>query len=213
MREIVFDTETTGLDPANDRITDIACVELVDKEPTGRVFQQYLNPDKILSEESITISGLTNEFLSDKPRFIEIIDNFLQFIGDATLVAHNATFDMNFLNSELKRIKYPIVTNQVIDTLDIARRKFQSGNSLNALCKRYKISLSGRSVHGALIDAKLLAKVYGYLCIEEENFSFSNNLNEEIQLSNFVNRPKIIVSDNDLQLHLDMINKIKSQVF
>lgn len=164
MREIVFDTETTGLDPANgDRIVEIGCVELVNHVPTGRVYHQYLNPERSMSEEVIAVHGLTEQFLSDKPKFSEIADEFLAFIGsDSSLVAHNASFDMKFLNAELGWIgKQPLSSDRVIDTLLIAKKKFPGARvNLNELCKRFGVDNSARTVHGALLDSELLAEVY-----------------------------------------------------
>jgi DNA polymerase-3 subunit epsilon len=214
MREIVLDTETTGLKhEEGDKITDIACVEIVDKEPTGRIFQQYIYPERLVSEESISITGLTNEFLSDKPKFIEIVDDFLEFIGNDPIVAHNAAFDIGFINSELQQISYQKLNNLIIDTLQMARKKFQTNNSLNGLCKRYKISLNDRKLHGALLDAKLLAKVYGYLSFEEDSFSFddnddSNNLFNDIK--DFGPRPSAILSEDDLLNHENIMSIIKN---
>jgi DNA polymerase III subunit epsilon len=162
-REIVFDTETTGLKPfKGDRITEIGCVEVIDLLPTGNTFRRYVNPERDVPEEVVRITGLTTEFLSDKPLFAEIVEDFLNFIGDSKLVAHNARFDRDFVNVELTRLKRePFEEKRFIDTLLIARKKFPGAyNSLDALCKRFSVSLSGRSLHGALLDAKLLAEVY-----------------------------------------------------
>jgi DNA polymerase III subunit epsilon len=162
-REIVFDTETTGLKPfKGDRITEIGCVEVIDLLPTGNTFRRYVNPERDVPEEVVRITGLTTEFLSDKPLFAEIVEDFMNFIGDSKLVAHNARFDRDFVNVELTRLKRePFEEKRFIDTLLIARKKFPGAyNSLDALCKRFSVSLSGRSLHGALLDAKLLAEVY-----------------------------------------------------
>lgn len=215
MREIVIDTETTGLYcDTGDKIIDIACIELIDKEPTGRFFQSYIYPERLVPEESTLISGLTNEFLQDKPRFIEIVDDFLEFIKNDPIIAHNAQFDIGFINNELKHIFYPLLKNQVIDTLAIARQKFQSNVSLNALCKRYKISLASRKVHGALIDCKLLAKIYGFLCFEEDNFSFSTqSQNKTSDISNFHIREAQNLTDTEITLHKEFILKLKISDF
>jgi len=163
MREIVLDTETTGLDP-NDghRVIEIGCVELVDHFPTGRSFQRYLNPDRDMPAEAQRIHGISSEFLADKPRFAEIVEEFLEFIADAPLVIHNASFDLKFLNSELHRHgRGPLSSARAIDTIDIAKSKFPGARySLDELCKRFAIDLSGRSLHGALLDAELTAQVY-----------------------------------------------------
>ena len=163
MREIVLDTETTGLSPDNgDRIVEIGCVELINHVPTNNTYQIYLNPEKDMDPGAEKVHGLTNEFLLDKPKFIEIADSFLDFIGDSNLIAHNADFDINFLNSELVRAKKDKINNdRVVDTLKIARSKFPGArNSLDALCKRFFVDNSNRSLHGALLDSELLAEVY-----------------------------------------------------
>ena len=163
MREIVLDTETTGLSPDNgDRIVEIGCVELINHVPTSNTYQVYLNPEKDMDPGAEKVHGLTNEFLLDKPKFIEIADSFLDFIGDSNLIAHNADFDINFLNSELVRAKKDMINNdRVVDTLKIARSKFPGArNSLDALCKRFFVDNSNRSLHGALLDSELLAEVY-----------------------------------------------------
>jgi DNA polymerase-3 subunit epsilon len=163
IREIVLDVETTGLDPRDHRITEIGCVELVNYLPTGRVFQTYINPQRPMSEGASRISGLTDSFLADFPIFDAIVDDFLNFIGDdAPLVIHNASFDMGFINAELRRLKRSeIPASRAIDTLEIARRQFPGAqNSLDALCRRFKIDISHRTKHGALLDSELLACVY-----------------------------------------------------
>jgi len=163
MREIVLDTETTGLSPDNgDRIVEIGCVELINHVPTKNTYQVYLNPERDMDPGAEKVHGLTNEFLLDKPKFIEIADSFLEFIGDSNLIAHNADFDINFLNSELVRAKKDKINNdRVVDTLKIARSKFPGArNSLDALCKRFFVDNSNRSLHGALLDSELLAEVY-----------------------------------------------------
>ncbi len=162
-REIVFDTETTGLKPFDgDRITEIGCVEIIDLLPTGKTFRRYVNPQRDVPEEVVRITGLTTEFLADKPLFSEIVEDFMAFIEDSKMVAHNARFDRDFLNSELVKIdRERFDDRRFIDTLLIARKKFPGAyNSLDALCKRFSVSLSERSLHGALLDAKLLAEVY-----------------------------------------------------
>ncbi len=163
MREIILDTETTGLNHATgDRLTEIGCVELIDKIPTGNVYQTYINPEREVSKEAQEICGLPSEFFYDKPKFKEIVDDFLKFIGDSTLVIHNAKFDIGFLNSELKKVNKPLISmDNVVDTLLIARKKFPGAPaSLDALCKRFDVSLEKREKHGALIDCWLLSEVY-----------------------------------------------------
>lgn len=163
LREIIFDTETTGFDArGEDRITEIGCVEVVDLVPTGNTYQTYLDPQRDLSERITEITGLTREFLTGKPLFADAAQEFLDFIGDSPLVAHNADFDRGFINAELERAGYdPIDRSRFVDTVKIAREKFPGAPaSLDALCKRFDISLSSRDKHGALIDAHLLAEVY-----------------------------------------------------
>jgi DNA polymerase III subunit epsilon len=163
MREIVFDTETTGLDPVQGhRMVEIGCVELVNRFPSGRVFHRYFNPDRDMPAEAFAVHGLSAEFLKDKPRFAEIADELAAFIEDAPLVAHNALFDLSFLNAELERCtKQTVGRDRLVDTLMLARRRHPAGpNRLDDLCLRYGIDNSRRTKHGALLDAELLAEVY-----------------------------------------------------
>ncbi|NVK33580.1 MAG: DNA polymerase III subunit epsilon [Rhodobacteraceae bacterium] len=163
MREISFDTETTGLNPrTGDRLVEIGGVELINHVPTGKSYHVYINPERDMPEEAFRVHGLSAEFLADKPKFVDVADEFLEFVGDATLVIHNAAFDMGFINFELERVGRAKISNdQVLDTLEIARRKHPSGpNSLDALCSRYGIDNSRRIKHGALLDAEILAEVY-----------------------------------------------------
>lgn len=163
MREIVLDTETTGLDPkSGHRIIEIGCIELVNYIPTGREFHKYINPERDVPRSAVEVHGLSTEFLADKPVFAEVVDEFEEFIGDSTLVIHNASFDVGFINAEFARIPKPEITmDRVVDTLGLARRKHPAGpNNLDALCKRYGIDNSNREKHGALLDSELLAKVY-----------------------------------------------------
>ena len=163
MREVVLDTETTGLDPKNgDRIVEIGAIELFNHMPTGHYFHKYLNPDRSMPQEAFAVHGLSDDFLKGKPRFIDIMDEFISFVGDAKMVIHNASFDMRFLNAELKRAGGEIYSDQqAIDTLLIARKKFPGAqNSLDALCRRFSIDNSGREKHGALLDSELLSDVY-----------------------------------------------------
>lgn len=163
MREIVLDTETTGLDPAaGHRIVEIGAVELVNHLPTGETRQIYINPERDMPAEAYAVHGLSEEFLADKPVFGDIAADVLHFIGDATLVIHNAEFDLKFLNAELARLDRPALpATQAVDTVSMARRKFPGAQaSLDALCRRFQIDLSDRTLHGALKDARLLAEVY-----------------------------------------------------
>ncbi len=164
MREIVLDTETTGFDPATgDRIVEIGAVELINHLPTGRTFHVYINPERAMPKEAFEVHGLGDDFLRDKPKFAEIAQDFIDFIGDdAKLVIHNAQFDMKFLNAELKTVGRPTMPySRAVDTLEIARSKFPGAqNSLDALCRRFRIDNSNRTLHGALLDSELLAEVY-----------------------------------------------------
>lgn len=163
MREIVLDTETTGLDPlTGDRVVEIGCVELLNRIPTGQSYHVYINPERDMPEGAFRVHGLSSEFLSDKPKFAEIADDFLAFIDEDALVIHNAAFDVGFLDAELAKVGKPrIGRERVVDTLMLARRKNPGGsNSLDALCARYGIDNSKRTKHGALLDSEILAEVY-----------------------------------------------------
>lgn len=161
-REIVLDTETTGLNPATgDRVVEIGCVELINHLPTGKNLHLYINPLRSMPEEAFRVHGLSEEFLSDKPLFGDVAQQFIDFIGDATLVIHNAAFDIGFLNAELKRVERPALGNVVIDTVMVARGVFPGARvSLDALCKTFGIDNSRRTLHGALLDSEILAEVY-----------------------------------------------------
>jgi DNA polymerase-3 subunit epsilon len=163
MREIVLDTETTGLDPLRgDRLVEIGCVEVYNRMPTGQTFHRYINPERDMPAEAFAVHGLSAEFLATKPLFPEVVDAFLEFIGDAPLVIHNASFDISFINAELDRIKRAAIPRErLVDTLLLARRKHPGvSNRLDDLCSRYAIDNSHRTKHGALLDAELLAEVY-----------------------------------------------------
>jgi len=164
MREIVFDTETTGLDPLQgDRLVEIGCIEMINRFPTGNVFHRYINPERDMPEAAFNVHGLSIDFLRDKPLFADIAEELVAFIGDdASLVAHNAMFDLGFLNAELERAGHRAVSRErLVDTLVLARRKHPGGsNRLDDLCVRYRIDNSRRTKHGALLDAELLAEVY-----------------------------------------------------
>jgi DNA polymerase-3 subunit epsilon len=163
MREIVFDTETTGLDPyQGHRLVEIGCIELVNRIPSGQHFHRYINPERDIPAEAFAVHGLSLDFLKDKPRFPDICEELIEFIGDAPLVAHNASFDLGFLNAELERCKKILLTrDRLVDTLMLARRRHPGGsNRLDDLCARYGIDNSRRTKHGALLDAELLAEVY-----------------------------------------------------
>jgi len=163
LREIVFDTETTGFDPrTGDRVVEIGCVELVNHIVTGQTFHVYINPERSMPRAAFEVHGLSDEFLADKPKFAEIAADFVAFIADARLVAHNAEFDFKFINAEFARLGLPPVgSDRMVDTLALAKRRHPAGpNSLDALCSRYGIDNSRRDLHGALLDSELLAEVY-----------------------------------------------------
>jgi DNA polymerase-3 subunit epsilon len=163
MREIVLDTETTGLDPLRgDRLVEIGCVEILNRMPTGQTYHCYINPERDMPAEAFNVHGLSTEFLASKPLFTEVVDAFLEFVADAPLVIHNASFDISFINAELDRVKMPpIARERLVDTLLLARRKHPGvSNRLDDLCSRYAIDNSRRTKHGALLDAELLAEVY-----------------------------------------------------
>ena len=163
MREIVLDTETTGLDPAaGHRIVEIAGLELINQVATGRTFREYINPEREMPEEAQRIHGLTDEFLADKPRFDQVVEDFLDFIRDSRLVIHNADFDMKFLNAELARLERPpLDRKRAVDTVALARKRFPGAQvNLDALCRRFEIDNTARTFHGALLDCELLAEVY-----------------------------------------------------
>jgi DNA polymerase-3 subunit epsilon len=163
MREIVLDTETTGLDPLDGhRLVEIGCIELVNRIPSGQTFHRYFNPERGMPAEAFAVHGLSDEFLKDKFFFAEVVDDLIAFLGEAPLVIHNAAFDLGFLNAELERARRPLIARErMVDTLLIARRKHPGGsNRLDDLCARYAIDNSRRTKHGALLDAELLAEVY-----------------------------------------------------
>ncbi len=217
MREICFDTETTGLSPEEGhKIIEIGCVELIDNRKTNNHFHVYLNPERDISEDSVRITGLTNEFLSDKPLFASIADDFLKFIGDSTLIAHNAAFDIGFLNYELSLLNKENLSNPVVDSLVLARQKFPGQrNNLDALCKRFNIDNSKRSLHGALLDAELLAEVYieltggiqNNLIAEQGDEAVSNNILPIDELLSKISMKPIrpsrnfCVNESDLEQH------------
>lgn len=168
MREIVLDTETTGLDPrpperggTGDRIVEIACLELINHVPTGNEFQRYINPERPMSADAFAVHGLSDEFLADKPIFADVADELLAFLGESRLVIHNAEFDLRFINAELERLRRPALALEAVDTVQLARKRFPGARaSLDELCKRFEIDLAVRAKHGALVDVTLLAQVY-----------------------------------------------------
>ena len=214
MKEIVLDTETTGLSVKDGhRIVEIGCIELENLIPTKKVFHCYLNPERRVSESALKVHGYTDKFLSDKKKFIDIADDFLEFISGKKIVIHNAEFDISHLNNELSLInKKSISKDNVIDTLEIARNKYPgSGLSLDALCKRFKIDNSKREKHTALIDCDLLSKVYINLLGQKEPvFQFKNSKkNNNLRDESFKNYSKIIIkpSEKEIMEHKKFIKK------
>ncbi len=221
MREIVIDTETTGLNPfEGDKIVEIGCVEMINHVPTNKVFHKYINPQRDIPEEVIKIHGITEEFLKDKPTFAEIADEFLDFISSDNLVIHNAAFDMSFINSELVAInKKPIDMQRVIDSLAIARHKFPGDKaSLDSLCKKFGIDNSHRTKHGALLDAELLSEVYLELVGGREPSlvmsSFKKqNLEKNKTLEKNYKERYFKASEEELEKHRNFLNKLKNPVW
>ena len=216
MKEVLLDTETTGLSSVNDKIIEIACIEINDHIPTGEKFHVFLNPEMDISLGAYETHGISKEFLIDKPKFKEVAKDFLNFIGGKKLVIHNADFDLAFLNKELKDVgENPINKNLIVDTLTIAREKFPGAqNSLDALCKRFKIDNSRRQKHSALLDCELLAKIYIELLEKKEpSFAFDteSESDEDIikNVETLKNRKQIIVqiTDEEKKLHKEFLKK------
>lgn len=212
MNIVVLDTETTGLNNSIDRVIEIGCIELDNFEYTGRKLHLYINPEKEICVETQKIHGLTNEFLKDKPVFKDVAEQFLEFVKDSTIVAHNAKFDIGFLNSEFARQRMNSLTNNVIDTLAIARKMFPgSPANLNALAKRFDISLHERTLHGALVDAKILSKVYISLHTPKQQSLFMEEKNSAAKLeAEFErNNHKIKISEEEMSLHNQVMDQLK----
>ena len=215
MKEIVLDTETTGLSVKDGhRIVEIGCIELDDLIPTKKIFHFYLNPERKVSEEAFKVHGYSDEFLSNKKKFIEIADDFLEFIKDKKLIIHNAEFDISHINNELLIAgKQKITKINIVDTLDIARNKFPGlAISLDALCKRFRIDNSRREKHTALVDCELLAKVYINLLDEKEpKLKFNNSIEmKKIENNKIINNysKKIIVpSEEEIKIHKEFLKK------
>jgi len=223
-REIVLDTETTGLDPfSGHRMVEIGCVELVGGLPTGEVFHRYLNPNRDVPDEAFRVHGLSTEFLRDKPMFSEIVDDFTAFIADAPLVIHNAVFDMKFINYELSEHGFAAIdAARIIDTLVMARKKFPgSPASLDALCKRFSIDLSARTKHGALLDAELLADVYMELMggrqsafgLDAQTATKGVDIIQEATLSHAHPMRHFTASDEELAAHADLVAQLKNPIW
>jgi len=231
LRELVLDTETTGLDfSGGDRIVEIGIVELENHIETGNFFHHYLNPEKESSLEALKVHGLTTEFLSDKPKFADVADELIKFIGDSIIVIHNASFDIGFLNTELKNCNMSVINEEdIIDTIVLAKNKFRGQSiSLDSLCRRYNIDISNREIHGALKDAKLLALVYLELIggkqttlkfQEESNLQNNNNFTSNIDINHYYkNRKPMKKRDfkldlNDNKLHIESIKNIPNKIW
>ena len=220
MIEVILDTETTGLSADKDRIVEIACIELNNHIPTKNIFHTFINPETKVSADAFNVHGYSDEFLSNKLKFREIAKNFLDFIKDKKLIIHNADFDLGFLNNELRRLNIkPILKSDVVDTLQIARSKFPGvGNSLDALCKRYKINVEAREKHSALVDCHLLSKVYIELIDKKEltlDLELSNKGNNDQMRLNNENRQGIIVpiSPEKVQEYKKFLKKIVPNAF
>ncbi len=213
MRQVVLDTETTGLSPQNgDRVVEIGCVELVMRRPTGRTFQAYLNPQRSMSQEAVEITGLSDAFLQDKPLFVSVADDFLAFVEGAELIIHNAEFDMGFLENELSLLEEsrgalaPRVS--VLDTVKLARSMYPGQRvSLDALCRRLGVDNSGRDLHGALLDAQILAEVYLAMTSGQHEIGFTANVDttravtRKIQSTDAASRPLFAVTAADEAAH------------
>jgi len=226
MREIVLDTETTGLEPSDGhRVIEIGCVELINYIPTGRVYHTYINPERDVPLEASAISGIKTDFLKPFPVFAKIIDEFLSFLGDDQLVIHNASFDLKFLNAEFGRLNHPIFPpHRAIDTLKIARSKFPgSPASLDALCRRFQIDLSSRSKHGALVDSELLAKVYLELVGGRQTSLSLGGYPAQTKTTTKDDLKKILrthreprahqPTDEELAAHKELVSKIKGSLW
>ena len=220
MNEIVIDTETTGISvKEGHRIVEIGCIELKDLIPTKKKFHYYLNPERKVSQKALEVHGYTDAFLSNKKKFNEIVDEFLDFIKDKKLIIHNAEFDLSHLNNELKMIGKKELDNEVIDTLSLARTKFPGSSiSLDSLCKRYRIDNSKRNLHTAIIDCELLAKVYINLIDQKEptlNFQNQDLQNEKINKNNILYFKKVVqLSSEEIKEHEKYLkNSLKKNFF
>ena len=223
MIEIILDTETTGLSTTEGhRIVEIGCLELNDQIPTQKYFHQILNPERKVSDEAFKIHGYSNDFLKSKKKFSEIVESFLEFIGEKKLIIHNADFDLSHINNELRLLKKDIIKkDRVIDTLEIARKKFTGASvNLDALCKKFKIDNSKRKKHNALLDCELLAKVYVNLIDQKEpTLDFSNqknekNLNKENMLIEEYCKKMVKPTKEELEFHKKFLkNEIKKNFF
>lgn len=222
MRQIVLDTETTGIGPElGHRVIEIGCVELIDRQITNNHYHIYLNPEREIDEGALKVHGISNEFLQDKALFKEIIKPFIEFIDGAELIIHNAPFDVGFLNSELKLARWPKTLNDhctVFDTLSFARKQHPGQrNSLDALCKRYDIDNSNRQLHGALLDAQILAYLYlamtggqkSLFTMESEDNSQIKTVSTSTAQNQLIDLPVILAKDHELETHKRFVEKLR----
>jgi len=212
MSEVFLDTETTGLSfNEGHKIVEIACIETKDLIPTGKVFHKLINPERDVPEEAFRVHGFSQKFLQDKSTFDKIADDFLNFVKGKKIIIHNASFDLSFLNGELKLIKKELINKMaVIDSLEIARNKYPgTSNSLDALCKRFNIDLSKRTKHNALLDCELLREVYiNLLDVKEPKFNLSPNSAEQSTIKNRKYNKEILkISESELKLHKEFLKK------
>ena len=212
MSEVFLDTETTGLSfNEGHKIVEIACIETEDLIPTGKVFHKLINPERDVPEEAFRVHGFSQKFLQDKSTFDKIADDFLNFVKGKKIIIHNASFDLSFLNGELKLIKKELINKMaVIDSLEIARNKYPgTSNSLDALCKRFNIDLSKRTKHNALLDCELLREVYiNLLDVKEPKFNLSPNSAEQSMIKNRKYNKEILkISESELKLHKEFLKK------
>ena len=223
-REVILDTETTGLDPATGhRMVEIGCVEVMDGLRTGAIFHTYLNPQRDVPDEAYRVHGISTDFLKDKPIFAEKVDDFLEFIADSPLVIHNAGFDMRFINAELQSLGFAAISmDRAVDTVLIARKKFPGAPaSLDALCKRFEIDLSSRTKHGALLDAELLADVYLELLggrqvmmsLDQQKVEKINNGSADAVSSHAYAPREFPISEEELAAHMALRAKLKTPVW
>lgn len=217
-RQIILDTETTGLSPdEGHRIIEIGCIEVIDRRTTGKYYHQYINPQRAVDDGAFKVHGLGNDFLADKPLFKDIVEEFLAFIKDAELLIHNAPFDVGFINAEFSRLKLPKVQTlcKITDTLDLARHKHPGQrNSLDALCKRYQVDATDRVYHGALLDAQLLADVYLNMTAGQNKIEFHETplMSNKQSVSSLQSTSPVIYADqNETQLHQEFLAIIKKK--
>lgn len=226
MREIVLDTETTGMDPSTgDRLVEIGCVELMNQLPTGKHYHVYINPERPIPPEATAVHGITDEYVKNMPTFGEIVGGFMDFIGNDRLVIHNASFDMKFLNAELKTFGFPSLDNRrALDTLKLAREKFPgSPANLDALCRRFGIDNSGRTFHGALLDSQLLAEVYleltggrqgGLDIATDEGGAYGGLLEKTGKLDRAHREPRVFeISAEEKEAHENLIASLKNPLW